>query len=169
MTLEGQYEYYRCVQHDFNEAYRAINKYVTELYMLPKKFVDNTGPALDRYIKNYYFPENSVSDNSNNSFSTVVDFINQLDDFTQGTIELFTEHKMHSDRSKAYMQRVSQLKEKNYGKIVSEYAVDYIELTPELTSLHKDLGKLKARADEMVNRLEKLELRWESIRVRIRA
>jgi hypothetical protein len=169
MTLEGQYEYYRCVQHDFNETYRSVNKYVTELYMLPKKFVDDTGPALDRFIKDYYFPENSVSDNTNNSFTTVVDFINQLDEFTQGTIELFAAHKLHTDRSRAYMQRVSQLNEKNHGKIVSEYAVDYIELTPELTTLHNDLRKLKVTADDMVNRLEKLELRWENIRERIRA
>ena len=55
MTLEGQYEYYRCVQHDFTEAYKMVDSYVRDLYVLPKKFVESTGPVLDKYIKEYSF------------------------------------------------------------------------------------------------------------------
>ena len=165
MTLEGQYELYRCVQHDFNEAYKMINKYVADLYLLPKKFIDNTGPALDRYIQEYSFPEGNGRNTT--SFNTVLEFINQLDDFTQGTMELFNEHKRHSDRSRAYLQKVAEINEKNMGKIISEYAIEYVELTPELNSLHSELKNLKNKADAMVDRLERLELRWESLRVKV--
>jgi hypothetical protein len=165
MTLEGQYEYYRCVQHDFNEAYKMINRYVADLYVLPKKFVENTGPSLDKFIKEYSFPENG--NRTNGSFDTVLEFINQLDEFTEKTMDLFEEHKQHSDRSKAYQKKVTELNQKNSGRIISEYAVDFIELTPELTTLHKDLKRIKEKADAMVERLEKLELRWENVRVKV--
>ncbi|HWB64187.1 MAG TPA: hypothetical protein VG603_11790 [Chitinophagales bacterium] len=167
MNLEGQYEYYRCVQRDFNEAYKMVNDYVTDLYLLPKKFIDNTGPALDIYIKNYSFASSESRDN--NSYQSVIDFISQLDDFTAGTMELFSEHKTHCDRSKAYLRKVLELNERNAGKIVSEYAVDYIELTPELRQLHNELKKIKEKADDMVDKLDRLELRWENIRVKVRA
>lgn len=166
MTLEGQYEYYRCVQHDFNESYKIVNKYVADLYLLPKKFIDNTGPVLDRFIKNYSFGENGPGISS---FESVVDFIDQLDEFTGKTMELFNEHKLHNDRSKQYLKKVSELNEKNSGRIISEYAVDFIELTPELVKLNNDLKKIKDHADRMVNKLSKLEMRWEDIRAEVRA
>ncbi len=166
MTLEGQYEYYRCVQHDFNESYKIVNKYVADLYLLPKKFIDNTGPVLDRFIKNYSFGESTTGVSQ---FESVVDFIDQLDDFTGKTMELFNEHKSHNDRSKEYLKKVSELSEKNSGRIISEYAVDFIELTPELVKLNNDLKKIKDHADRMVTKLSNLEMRWENIRTEVRA
>ena len=167
MSLEAQYEYYRCVQRDFNEAYKLLNSYVSDLYVLPNKLVQNTGPALDKYIKDYSF--NDEGKRNTTPFDVVVDFINQLDDFTENTMRLFNEHKLHSDRSKAYLKKVEELSEKTRGKIVSEYAVDFIELTPELTDLQKGLKQIKIKADEMVDSLERLELRWDNLRVKVRA
>jgi uncharacterized protein YlzI (FlbEa/FlbD family) len=167
MTLEGQYEYYRCMQHDFNEAYKLVNRYVADIYMLPKKFVEDTGPTLDNYIKGYSFP--AEGDRGNSSFQNVVDFIEQLDEFSENTLKLYNEHKMHADRSKSYLRRIEELNQKNSGKIVSEFAIDYIELTPELTQLHKGLKQIKEKADEMVDKLERLELRWERLRVKVSA
>jgi hypothetical protein len=157
MGLETQYEYYRCAQHDFNEAYKLLNSYVSDLYMLPKKFIENTGPALDRYIKDYSFADEGKKNTT--PFEAVIDFIDQLDDFTENTMKLFNEHKMHSNKSKVYLKKVEEMNEKTTGKIVSEYAVDFIELTPELIELQKGLKKIKVSADEMVDRLESLELR----------
>jgi hypothetical protein len=166
MSLEGKYEYYRCMQHDFNEAYKLISKYVQDLYILPKNFVDTTGPVLDRYIKEYNF---NVAGPQTTSLDTVVEFIDQLDEFTEKTLTLFKQHKVHADKSKAYLTKVAQLNDKCMGKIVSEYAVEYVELTPELMKLNDELRTIKARADEMVERLEKLELRWESLRAKVHA
>ncbi len=166
MSLEVKYEYYRCMQHDFNEAYKLVNKYVNDLYVLPKNFVDTTGPILDKYIKEYN--ANTIGPNLT-PMDTVVEFIDQLDEFTEKTLALFEQHKKHADRSKAYLHKVADLKDKCIGKIVSEYAVDFIELTPELTKLNDELRNIKKRADEMVDRLENLELRWENLRTKVRA
>ena len=167
MTLEGQYEYYRCIQHDFNEAYKLVNRYVADLYVLPKKLVENTGPALDRYIRDYSFPEKEGK--STTPYVVVLDFIEQLDEFTEGTVGLFKEHKTHSDRSKDFLKKVEELNQKCMGRMVSEYAVDYIELTPELKELQSGLKKIKERADTLVERLENLELRWENVRLKVSA
>jgi hypothetical protein len=166
MSQETQYEYYRCIQRDFNEAYKLLNSYVSDLYVLPKKFVENTGPALDRYIKDYSF-DNDGKKNAT-SYDVVLDFIEQLDDFTENTMKLFNQHKLHNDRSKAYLRKVDELNQKAIGKIVSEYAVDFIELTPELTQLQNGLKQIKVQADEMVDKLERLELRWDSLKVNVR-
>jgi regulatory protein YycH of two-component signal transduction system YycFG len=144
-----------------------VNRYVGDLYKLPKQFIETTGPSLDKYIKDYSFPANGERDNV--SFKAVMDFINQLDEFTEDTVVLFNEHKTHTDKSRAYLRKVEHLNEKSSGRIVSEYAIDYIELTPELTELQKGLKHIKTRADEMVEKLERLELRWADIRVKLRA
>ncbi len=167
MTLEGQYEYYRCVQHDFNEAYKMVDSYVRDLYVLPKKFVENTGPALDNYIKDYHSGSNKLKITT--PYDAVLDFIDQLDEFTEDTLQLFEEHKVYSEKRKNYLNKVENLKARTSGKIVSEFAVDFIELTPEVSELQKGLKKIKLHADEMVDKLERLELRWESLRVNARA
>lgn len=163
MSLEAKYEYYRCMQHDFNEAYKLVNNYVSDLYNLPKSFVDSTGPVLDRYIREYSFAEPR---HESTSFENVMEFIEQLDDFTEKTLELYKQHKIHSDKSKKYLNKVADLNENNCGKIVSEYAVEFVELTPELTKLSHELKQIKERADEMVSKLEKLELRWARLGIK---
>jgi len=165
MTLEGKYEYYRCVQHDFNEAYKIVNRCVSDLYMLPKKLVENTGPMLDQYVKEYSIK----GSNADSSLEVIIDFINQLDEFTQSTVELLNEHKQHAEKSKEYLKKVAELNEKCSGRMVSEYAVDYVELTPELTELNNGLKGIKSKADEMVNKLHSLEMKWEDIRMEVRA
>lgn len=167
MTLEGQFEYYCCVQHDFSEACRMVDSYVRDLYVLPKKFVENTAPAINRYIKEYSFPEGEARNTT--PFYAVLDFIEQLDDFTENTQNLYNEHKMHTERSKTYLRKVKRLSQKAAGKPVSTYAADFIELTPELSDLNKGLKRIKQQADEMVDMLEQLELRWDSLRVKVRA
>ena len=167
MTLEGQYEYYRCVQHDFTEAYKMVDSYVRDLYVLPKKFVESTAPALDNYIKEYSFGDDKQRNVT--PFDAVLDFIDQLDDFTENTQHLFQEHKLHAEMSSKYLKKVEWMTQKSSGKIVSEYAIDFIGLTPELKELNKGLKQIKVHADEMVDMLEKLELRWEGIRMQVRA
>lgn len=167
ITFEGQYEYYRCVHHDFNKAYTMVNQYVSELYLLPKKLMDNTAEELNRYISDYKFRKGEKLNDS--SYKTILDFIHQMDEFAEETQELYQMHKKHNDKSKVYLKRVEELNQKNAGRIVSEYAVEYISLTNELTTLHESLKKIKSKADEMVDKLERLELRWVNIRQKVRA
>jgi hypothetical protein len=167
MTLERQFEHYRSAQRDFNEAYKLVDHYVKDLYLLPKRLVENTAPALDKYIKEYSFPDGRSKNTT--SFEVVLDFIDQLDDFTENTFHLFEEHKQHARKSKIYLQKVEKLNRKSNGKVVTEFAPDFVELTPELTELHNGLKHIKVQADEMVDKLERLELRWNILRVNVSA
>jgi len=164
IPVEGQYEYFRCINHDFNSAYKMVNEYVAELYVLPKKMIDTTAPVLTRFISEY-----TITANGNNApYETVLEFIQQLDDFASETLELYQEHRIHSMRSKTYLTKLSELNDRNSGRMVSEYAVEYIDLTPELTELHESLKRIKQKADQMVDRLEKLELRWKTLQVKVK-
>jgi len=167
MTLEGQYEYYCCAQHDFTEACKMVDSYVRDLYVLPKQFIETTGPALDKYIKEYTFRDEKGR--STTPYEAVLDFIDQLDDFTENTVNLYEEHKQHAERSKRYLSKVEWMVRKSSGKIISEYAIDFVSLTPELKELNKGLKQIKNQADEMVEMLEKLELRWEGLCMQVRA
>ena len=167
MTLERQLENYSCAQRDFNEAYKLVDNYVKDLYLLPKRLVENTAPALDKYIKEYSFPDGRAKNTT--SFDVVLDFIDQLDDFTENTVHLFQEHKLHAERSKAYLRKVEGLKRKSAGKGAKESATAFVELTPELRELHNGLKHIKVQADEMVDKLERLELRWSILRVNVSA
>ena len=164
IPVEGQYEYFRCINHDFNNAYKMVNDYVAELYVLPKRLIDNTAPVLNKFISDYTFS----TDGNNIQFEIVLEFIHQLDEFTAETQTLYKEHKGHTDKSKTFLKKLSELNQKCSGRIVSEYAMEYIDLTPELTELHEGLKRIKCKADKMVEKLEKLELRWKTIRVRAR-
>jgi hypothetical protein len=167
MTLELQFQYYCCVQHDFTEAQKLVDSYVRDLYVLPKKFVESTGPALDRYIKEYSFADEKRKNAT--PYEAVLDFIDQLDDFTENTVALYEHHKKHAEKSRKYLNKVEWLSRKSKGKIVKEYAGEFIGLTPELSVLNNGLKQIKTQADEMVEMLEKLELRWEGLQMQVRA
>jgi len=167
MTLELQFEYYCCVQHDFTEAQKLVDSYVRDLYVLPKKFVESTAPALDRYIKEYSFPEGKSKNTT--PYEAVLDFIDQLDNFTEDTCALYEQHKQHSEKSRKYLSKVDWISRKSKDKIVKECAGEFIGLTSELNELNKGLKQIKVQADEMVEKLERLELRWEDLRMEVRA
>ncbi len=167
MTLELQFKHYCCVQHDFAEANKLVDSYVRDLYELPKKFVESTVPSLDRYIKEYSFPEGEARNIT--PYEAVIDFIEQLDNFTENTFALYEQHKQHADKSQKYLSKVEWLSRKSKDKAVGEYADEFISLTPELNELNKGLKQIKTQADEMVDMLEKLELRWEGLRMQVRA
>lgn len=165
IPVEGQYEYFRCINHDFNNAYKMVNDYVAELYILPKRLIDSTAPVLNKFITDYTFTPGG----DNIQFEIVLEFIQQLDEFTLETQTLYKEHRLHTDKSKTFLKKLGELNEKCSGRIVSEYALEYIHLTPELTELHEGLKRIKSKADQMVEKLEKLELRWKTLRVKARA
>jgi hypothetical protein len=166
MTLEGKYEYYRCMHHDFNEANKLVNHYISDIYGLPKKFVEKTELVLNCFINSSVKNENAKQESPLNP---VIEFMEQLDDFTARTEKLYSQHCDYVSKSNEYMQRVSELEKKKCGRIISEYAVDYVELTPEVIKLQSGLKHLKEVADDLVTRLEKLELRWENLRYKVRA
>jgi hypothetical protein len=157
------FEQYNLSHHNFIEAYKMINEYVAELYKLPKRLVEDAGNALDSFCVEEEQPNSNVK--VKRSCTVVIDFMDQLDDFTMHTIQLFDEHKKHVDETRKYIRMVSACQNKYKGQLALAESKDYIVLTKELNKLLSGLKLIKERADEMVNRLEKLELRWENIKV----
>jgi hypothetical protein len=45
-----------------------------------------------------------------------------------------------------------------------DFALDYIQLTPQLHKLNNGLTQIKLNADNMADKLALLELRWERIK-----
>jgi hypothetical protein len=158
-----QFEQYNLSHHNFIEAYKMINEYVAELYRLPKRLVEDAGNALDNFCTEDQIPQADLK--VKRSCAVVIDFMDQLDEFTVHTITLFNEHKHHVDETRRYIRKVSALQNKGLGKTEREEKEAYKELTAELNKLLSGLKKIKQSADEMVTRLEKLELRWERIKV----
>jgi hypothetical protein len=162
-AINTQFEQYNLSHHNFIEAYKMINEYVAELYRLPTKLVEDAGSALDDFCSEEVKPDQSVK--VKRSCTVVIDFMDQLDDFTVHTIQLFDEHKQHVEQTRQYIRKVSALQNKTKGKPGASLPQDYKELTEELNKLLNGLKSIKERADDMVSRLEKLELHWESIKV----
>ena len=161
----SQYEYYTALHNDFSEAYKTVNQYVISLYSLPKKFIEETGPMLDRFVREYSVPGSPR--NHDLSTRAILDFVGQVDAFTLNTVELFDLHKKHVDNCVSYMKQVHQLETLHHTSSLSECANDYIGLTPQLQVLQNGLTEIKLKADNMVRRLEKLEVRWEKIKPRV--
>jgi hypothetical protein len=162
-AINTQFEQYNLSHHNFIEAYKMINEYVAELYRLPKRLVEDAGLALDSFCCEEEKSAESIK--VKRSCTVVIDFMDQLDDFTLHTIQLFDEHKKHVDETRKYIRKVSSVQIKNRGQLSPSSPEDYKNLTKELDNLLNGLQRIKERADDMVARLEKLELRWEDIKV----
>ncbi len=162
-TTATGFEYYKALHAEFNEMCPVANQYVIELYARPRKFILETGPMLDRFIREQSMPGTPGS----RGFPAdhVMDFIGLVDDFTLETIALFNEHKSHVDDCKNYMEKTRKL-DINFAHL--DYAEnDYRRLTLEVLELHNGLIKIKDRADEMIKRLNALEERWDNIKLKI--
>ena len=142
-----------------------INEYVAELYRLPKKLVEDAGSALDTFCCEDSMPLTNIK--IEKSCKVVIDFMDQLDEFTVQTIQLFNEHKKHVNATRTYIRKVYAMQTKFGRNNTSTEMQVYNELTLELDKLLNGLREIKEKADDMVSRLEKLELRWENIKVKM--
>ncbi|MDB5284473.1 MAG: hypothetical protein JWO06_3548 [Bacteroidota bacterium] len=165
MMSISRYEDYTALHNDFSEAYQVVNKYVLDLYIMPRKFIEETGPALDRFIREYSIPGTPRTHDL--STKSILEFISQVDAFTLDTVNLFNEHKGHVDGCALYMKKVKELERKHDAASMAECADEFLELAPDLLDLHSKLNRIKVQADVMVNRLAKLELRWVRIKTRV--
>lgn len=165
-NLNSTYEQYHLTHSNFVEAYKMVNEYVTELYKLPKRFLDETEGTMN-LISNKQFAPKSPSD-SDSSMRDVVDFMNQLDEFTMHTIGLFNKHMAHIDETEVYMQHAMALEAKVDGTNLGEYAKEYAVLTPRVDELMQGLKQIKERADDTLAWLQKLEVKWEDVQVKVR-
>lgn len=164
--LNSAYENYHLTHSNFVEAYKMVNEYVTELYKLPKRFLDETEGTMNLISAKQFAPKSPSA--SDSSVRVVVDFMNQIDEFTQHTIGLFNKHMDHIDETEAYMQKAAALEQKIDIKNPGEYANEYAALTPRVNELMQGLKQIKERADETLGWLKQLELQWEDVQVKVR-
>jgi regulator of replication initiation timing len=65
------------------------------------------------------------------------------------------------------MKKVAELERKHEADSVVECTDDYIQLAPDVLNLQNQLTGLKQKADDMMSRLTKLQLRWVRIKSRV--
>ncbi len=155
------HQYYSALHTIFTVDYHQINQYVLDLYSRPKQFISETGPSLDRFLREYTLP--GAPRSAELPTGVILDFIGQIDEFTTETTALFDEHKVHTDECAKYMQKVSVLnsvQSNNAEEITPELA----DITADLIYVHEGLKRIKERADSMAERLEKLESRWATMK-----
>lgn len=164
-TLNAAYEQYHLNHSNFVEAYKMVNEYVTELYRLPKQFLEETEGAINAVSAKHFTPKSPSS--TDKSLRVVVEFMDQLEEFTMSTISLFNEHMKHIEATEVYMKKVIVM-DSQASKAPAALA-EYVNLTPEVNKLMDGLKEIKVKADDTLNWLERLELNWEEIQVKIKS
>src|SRR5690606_33375898 len=69
------------------DTYEQVNHHFEELYPLPKKFIEQTAPMVDKCLKRYSKP--SAADDLF-VFQALLGFMSQFDDFALLTIQVFS-------------------------------------------------------------------------------
>jgi hypothetical protein len=163
MTSTGsRFEYFNTLHNNFSSLYPSVNHRVINLYSRPRNFIMETGPVIDQFLKTYAIPGQPCSQDMQRR--DMLQFINQMDDFTNATMYLFELHKVHVARCSIYMDTIANLDAGNNGRLTERKMDAYISLTPQLIELHNGLRELSARAENMKGRLQTLQLRWNDLR-----
>lgn len=166
LNLNSAFEQYHLTHGNFVEAYKMVNDYVTELYKLPKQFLDETEGTMNLLTGRHFAPKAPSANDS--SMRVIVNFMDQLDEFTMHTIGLFNEHMKHIDETEVYMRKVIALDSKFDERNPLQYAKEYTSLTPKVNELMEGLKDIKTKADDTLVWLEKLEVKWEDVQVKIK-
>lgn len=157
------YENYNLNHSNFVGAYKLINEYVTDLYLLPKQFADDAGRVMNAISNQYAIPQSP--EDSSEALRGVLDFVKQLDGLTLHTVNLFNEHKLHIDKTEVYMRAVEALEDA--GEEISD--LEYSELAAEVSELMLGLKSIKEKADRTIEWLDQLEAKWEVLKVTLPA
>lgn len=161
-----QFDSLKAAKHNLDEVYQTVTRHMQEVYPLPKKFIEQTAPVVDKYLKDFSNP--GAGNNNYFVFQAIMAFMQQFDDFALMTNQIFTDFRVNSDNYKNYLERLRQLTEQNVTDMSNEPANNLDQLAPELMELSNRLKEVKDRSDEMVRKLEKMEDRWNKIRTRMK-
>ena len=159
--LKETYQQYLTLHQDFNEEHRNISRQITELYQLPKRFMETNEKAIQACVAERH--PDGVPHHAELSPIGIRDFLFIVEDFKLQTMELFFEHRVHIDQCTIYVMKVNELKAQNQGKDISETNEAYVQLIPQVEELRFGLSKLLEKAVAMANQLETLETRWNRI------
>lgn len=165
-NFNAAYQNYHLTHSNFVEAYKMVNEYVTELYKLPKQFLDETEGTINLLTQKHFTPKSPSANDK--SLRIVLDFIDQLDAFTMHTIALFNEHSNHIDQAEVYMRKAVKVQAAVNHKNVGLLATEYNRLIPEVNQLLEGLKTIKIKADETLVWLEQLETEWEVLQQKVK-
>jgi hypothetical protein len=158
---KGTYQHYLTLHQDFNEEHKSISRQITELYQLPKKFMEENEKAIQICISDRN--PDGTPHHAELSPIGIRDFLFIVEDFKLQTMEMFFEHRVHIDKCTLYVMKVNELKAKSYDRDPLESQEEYVLLIPQLEELRFGLNRLLDKAVSMASHLESIEARWNRI------
>lgn len=156
------YNQYLSLHQTFNEEHRTISRQITDLYLLPKKFMEENEKAIQLCLKNR--KQETVPHHAELSPFGIRDFLFTVEDFKLQTMELFFEHRLHIDKCTVYVLKVTELQDKFRSKNTPEYEEEFVKLIPQVEELRAGLNNLLVKAKQMAKQLEVIQLRWNKIK-----
>ncbi|MBL0309448.1 MAG: hypothetical protein IPP77_07190 [Bacteroidetes bacterium] len=82
----SQLDILRSSRNELEEVYKEVNRHFEELHPLPKQFIEQTTPAIDKYLQKFSKP--GAADDLF-VFQALMGFLNQFDDFALMANEVF--------------------------------------------------------------------------------
>lgn len=155
------YQNYLSLHRNFNEEHRSVSRQITDLYQLPKKFMEENEKAIQSCMSER--TPNGVPHHAELSHNGIRDFLFIVEDFKLQTMELFFEHRVHIDKCTIYVVKVADLQKKSDSRTTSETEAEHVKLIPQLEELQLGLKTLLEKAEAMASRLEIIQARWDRI------
>src|SRR5690554_6802618 len=116
--IKPTYQNYLALHNGFNEEHRQISKQITDLYQLPKDFMEENERAIHDCLSTR--KPNDAPHHAESSYNGTRDFLFIVEDFKLQTMELFFEHRVHIDKCTIYVMKVAELKAQQKANGLSE-------------------------------------------------
>lgn len=145
---------------EFVEECKLINREMKALYAMPHKFIERNASAIDQYMEEARIP--GAPESFSRSLHGVREFVTQLEDFKHQTMQLFFEHRNHTDKCTDYLQKSQELRAKNVDSII-DLSNGGDSLMDELSALRLGLNSIREKASVMTSQLGDIEGKWIAI------
>lgn len=154
---EKPYEQFNQLHHQFIDEYKTVSTHVTQLYQLPKQFIEQNAMEMDEYMNQSSIP--GPPDSVDSSAIAVKEFIYRIEDFKLQIMSLFFEHRSLIEKCTVYMKKTHEMK--------ANFAPDekFSDLIPELTALRFGLKCIEEKAGSMAASLKNIESKWNNIKI----
>lgn len=163
MTNEEEYEQYIMLHRDFSKTYSQVYKHVMDFYPEPQKFVQETVPEIDTYVKGIagsaHHPE------SQGSFQALTYFARNVKELAANANEVFEEYKALHNESGHYIKDIFRLKEKVPD--IETNPNEFTKLIPVLKKLISGFKRIERRTDETAKTLQQLQRDWKKLKTNI--
>ena len=156
-----QYTQFNALYQEFTVAYINVHVVRREFYLNAKKFVEQTEPELTVSVEKISKSENYQANPF--AYQTLVNYLNQFDDFTLTTNKMFSDLQIVLDKSDAYMNKLVERKI-DVKNPAPEPETVYSELIPELNELTTGLKKIGDWATSLETKMNAMQNTWAKTR-----